>query len=285
MDNDSDDEDEDDLDEEHNHYPSLAEIVNELEIFYGIKEDSLQNNKEAWKKLSLKDDNSLRKVFEIAEKVDRLITKSDDDYSEQAQFNSRKTNFNKKNFHDHKRSNDTNVDELTKKMQNLSINGRGSTPVVNKTASILCQPESVEQIEEKFEEEKFSDSDNSLNDAVEFLVNAIKRKAQNDSEENESPKEKRVHRSLQDDPRTIATPALRKRKENELREKPSQAKELTPQIHPSIAAQPRIGKQIEKDLRDKERSKASTSKEDKQNNTSDVIEIDEDSENSSNKTK
>lgn len=171
-DNDSDDEDDDDLEEVHNHYPSLSEIVNELEIFYGIKEDqnvllreiralkirrnekvkdfniryrslylkldkkhkkkigvldyadSLQNNKEAWKKVSLKDDISLRKAFEIAEKVDRLITKSDDDFPEQPQFNSRKSNFNKKkNFHDHKRrSNDTDVDELTKQMQKLSIN-------------------------------------------------------------------------------------------------------------------------------------------------------------------
>ncbi|ORX76421.1 hypothetical protein BCR32DRAFT_284186 [Anaeromyces robustus] len=40
-DNDSDDEDEDDLEEEHNHYPSLSEIVNELEIFYGIKDQNV----------------------------------------------------------------------------------------------------------------------------------------------------------------------------------------------------------------------------------------------------
>lgn len=34
--------------------------------------DSLQNNHEAWKKVSLKDDISLQKAFKLAEKVDRL---------------------------------------------------------------------------------------------------------------------------------------------------------------------------------------------------------------------
>jgi len=45
--------------------------------------DSLVNNKEAWKRVSLKDHLSLNKAFEVAEKVDRLIPKT---YSDQYEF-------------------------------------------------------------------------------------------------------------------------------------------------------------------------------------------------------
>lgn len=41
--------------------------------------ESLQNNKEAWKRVSLKDDISLKKAFKVAEKVDRLITRLDNE--------------------------------------------------------------------------------------------------------------------------------------------------------------------------------------------------------------
>ncbi|ORX82284.1 hypothetical protein BCR32DRAFT_279006 [Anaeromyces robustus] len=139
---------------------------------------------------------SLRKAFEIAEKVDRLITRSDDDFSDHSQFNSY---------------------ELTKKMQKISINvcffckeEEHYQPECPKLKAII--DENLDQVEEKFEEKLHSDSDNL--------------KAQNDSERNESPKEKKVHRSLKDDPRPIATPALRKRKENELRKNQDKLKNL-----------------------------------------------------------
>ena len=36
--------------------------------------DALRNNEEAWKRVSLKDDISLNRAFDIAEKVDRVMT-------------------------------------------------------------------------------------------------------------------------------------------------------------------------------------------------------------------
>ena len=111
---------------------------------------------------------------------------------------------------------------------------------------------------------------------VEYLVNAIKRKASVDDEGNENPKGKKVHRSLKDNPRPIATPGLRKQKENQLRENPGQAAERTPQIQPSIAAQPSItkAKRKEKEVRDKERARARTPSEDQQTDGSEVAEVD-----------
>jgi len=72
--------------------------------------------------------------------------------------------------------------------------------------------------------------------------------------------EKRRHKSLKDDPRPIATPALRKKKEREIAE--NMDVQPTPnQIHPSIMSQPNINKEkvIEKGLRDKERASSSNS--------------------------
>ncbi|KAL6617749.1 hypothetical protein U3516DRAFT_865566, partial [Neocallimastix sp. 'constans'] len=84
------------------YYPSLQEITNALEEFYGTKEDqnnllrelrslkikrnerrkrhvsvldyvdALENNQEAWKPVALDDDLTLSKAYQIAEKVDRL---------------------------------------------------------------------------------------------------------------------------------------------------------------------------------------------------------------------
>ena len=96
--------------------------------------DSIQNNYEAWKKLSLKDDISMNKAFKIAEKVDRLSVR-----------NNNINNYNSSNSH-HNQSNSTSrfypkrrietfqttqvnnkpkpqdgVEELTEKMRNLSI--------------------------------------------------------------------------------------------------------------------------------------------------------------------
>ncbi len=174
----SDDDDDDEYQENAKKFPSLDKIINNLEIFYGIKEDqnvllrelralkikkhekvkdfniryrtlyhkldqkrkrkisvldyadSLQNNHEAWKRVSLKDDISLNKAFAIAEKVDRLLPKSNQDVYENY-YNSKRSNFNnpnfkKKTFTETKRmekgKKDADVEELTKRMKNLTIN-------------------------------------------------------------------------------------------------------------------------------------------------------------------
>lgn len=95
---------------------------------------------------------------------------------------------------------------------------------------------------------------------------------------------KRRHKSLKGNPTPITTPALRKKKENELAENPSI--QITPnQIHPSIIAQPSINKEkaIEKELRDKERAETSTSKQVEINSKSEIeiIDVEKDNLNSS----
>jgi len=123
------------------------------------------------------------------------------------------------------------------------------------------------------------------------LIAAAKRKADEISQEEESKNQgKRRHKSLKDDPRPFATPALRKKKEKELAETPNI--QINPnQIHPSIIAQPSINKEkaIEKELRDKERAESSNSSSSKQveiNPDSDIelIDVEEDNLNASNST-
>ena len=93
--------------------------------------DSLQNNHEAWKRVSLKDDISLNKAFSIAEKVDRLIPKSNQDSHENYYNNmNRRSNFNNSSFKKksytevkkmEKAKKDSDVEDLTKRMKNLTI--------------------------------------------------------------------------------------------------------------------------------------------------------------------
>lgn len=85
--------------------------------------DSLVSNREAWKRVSLKDHLSLTKAFEVAEKVDRLVRKNysePHDFTQSSVSHNPKINFKKKiNFEPkHK---DSSVDELTKKMKELKI--------------------------------------------------------------------------------------------------------------------------------------------------------------------
>lgn len=173
QDSDSEDESAEESDEEDSNtpYPSLDKVVDELERFYGTKEDqnvllrelralkikrnekvkdfniryrslylkldkkrrkkigvldyadSLQNNKEAWKRVSLKDNLSLRKAFEIAEKVDRLIPKFTSEYIDTSYSTRPKPYSKKKTIHETKKpKKDDDVEDLTKKMKNLSIN-------------------------------------------------------------------------------------------------------------------------------------------------------------------
>jgi len=87
----------------------------------------------------------------------------------------------------------------------------------------------------------------------EYLVAATKRKREQISKEHaiEKNQEKRPHRSLKDNPRPFATPAMRKKEEREL-----ENIEIPPpksQIHPSIMTQPLIHKEKEKEKELKEK--------------------------------
>ena len=92
------------------------------------------------------------------------------------------------------------------------------------------------------------------------MVAAFKRKRDNISKDHKGNQEKKIHKSLRDNPRPIVTPALRKKKENELKVNPT-PKQTSSQIHPSIMSQPLINleKQKEKEIRDKERASTSQS--------------------------
>ena len=92
--------------------------------------DSLANNHEAWKRVILKDHLSITKAFEIAEKVDRLHLKNSNEYYREFSkntsnhFNNDKNKFVKKHSLDnvkHKKSKDTSIEDLTKKMKELKI--------------------------------------------------------------------------------------------------------------------------------------------------------------------
>jgi len=108
---------------------------------------------------------------------------------------------------------------------------------------------------------------------LDYLVNVIKRKANHKDEETRDQREKRVHRSLRDDPKPIVIPGLRKQKENQLRGTSRPVKNPTAQLHLSIMAQPRIEKEkrIEKELRDKKRTSTSTSVENNKNSNVNII--------------
>jgi len=174
-------EESDDEEEEVNskEFPSLEEVVEGLETFYGTKEDqnvllrelralkikrnekvkdfniryrtlylkldkkkrkrisvfdyadSLRNNREAWKKVSLKDNISLNRAFTIAEKVDRLDIRGDFDNFSHTNVRSttqisyttpNKLNYNKTSSHTIKKpEKDTVMENLTRQMKNLKI--------------------------------------------------------------------------------------------------------------------------------------------------------------------
>jgi len=93
--------------------------------------DSLQENHEAWKRVSLKDDISLNKAFTIAEKVDRLIAKSSIETNENNYSFNKRSTFGKSNFKrepimeprkTEKTKKENDVDDLTKRMKKLTIN-------------------------------------------------------------------------------------------------------------------------------------------------------------------
>jgi len=93
--------------------------------------ESLQNNREAWRRVSLKDDISLEKAFSVAEKVDRLMTNTENESDNsnanmrKSYYNSSYTNHNRKDFSEgrkHEKKNDEEVEDLTKRMKKLTIN-------------------------------------------------------------------------------------------------------------------------------------------------------------------
>lgn len=179
----SEDEEEEESDSEEkkkDEYPSLKEIVEAIETFYGLKEDqnmllrelralrikrnervkdfntrfrsiylkldkkrkkrvsvldyidALRNNEEAWKKVSLKDDISLNRAFDIAEKVDRVMNlRPSKEYSTEIvnprinirnnYQNNRKVVRENYEVRSPKRNKDYELEDLTKKMKNLTI--------------------------------------------------------------------------------------------------------------------------------------------------------------------
>ena len=106
---------------------------------------------------------------------------------------------------------------------------------------------------------------------VDYLVGASKRKIY-DVNNDEGSAEKRIHKSLKENPKSIITPALRKQKEREIKENNINNK-IVKQIKPSILAQPRIEKEkeIERQIRDNERASNSNTNNDKisSNNSND----------------
>jgi len=160
--------------------PSLKEIIEALETFYGLKEDqnillhelralrikrnervkdfntrfrsiylkldnkrkksvsvldyidALRKNEEAWKRVSLKDDISLTRAFDIAEKVDRVMNlRPSKEYSTEIvnprinirnnYQNNRKVVRDNYEVRSPKRNKDYEIEDLTKKMKNLTI--------------------------------------------------------------------------------------------------------------------------------------------------------------------
>ena len=67
----------------------------------------------------------------------------------------------------------------------------------------------------------------------------LKKKRDNISKDHKGNQEKKIHKSLRDNPRPIVTPVLRKKKENELKDNLT-PKQTSSQIHPSIMSQPLI---------------------------------------------
>ncbi len=98
--------------------------------------DSIENNVEAWKRIALFDDIPLSKAFKIAEKADRLNymgnnqrrhSSSSSQPTSSSSFNANR-NYNnypmKRNFEQKvqiKRKEDNDIEEITRKMKNLTI--------------------------------------------------------------------------------------------------------------------------------------------------------------------
>eukprot|EP00833_Pecoramyces_ruminatium_P012634 jgi/Orpsp1_1/1186666/evm.model.d7180000052401.1 len=242
--------------------------------------DSLQPNVEAWKKISMKDDITLMKAFTIAEKVDRLTIKTQSSGYTPINYNNTQINYNKKvwnpnaltnttksnnfikkenNGADKKNNLQKDIDDLTNKMKHLSVRGRGSTPVVNKIASLNYEPATSTNTEKPKDNDKLENKDlneeliynDDLDEKLTYIISALNEKRKRDKEATPS---KRIRKSLKDNPQIINTPALRKQKENELELEP-ELENPKNQIMPSILSQPRIEKEkeIEKELRNKER--------------------------------
>jgi len=97
--------------------------------------DSIENNVEAWKRLTLFDDIPLSKAFKIAEKADRLnyMGCNQRRHPSNPSFSANTSSFNNKiNFHppirnkleqkvNIKPKEDNDIEELTRKMRNLTI--------------------------------------------------------------------------------------------------------------------------------------------------------------------
>ena len=139
---------------------------------------------------------------------------------------------------------------ILRKQTFKSLKGRRSTPIVNKIASIKYQQSSAndyfheeiedqeksyELSEDEIEEEDINDLENDdlIQDENDYLVAAFKRKRDNIGKDHKGNQEKKIHKSLRDNPWLIVTPALRKKKENELKANPT-PKQTSSQIHPSI---------------------------------------------------
>ncbi|KAG4084962.1 hypothetical protein H8356DRAFT_1062634 [Neocallimastix lanati (nom. inval.)] len=253
------------------YYPSLQEITNALEEFYGTKEDqnillrelrvldyvdALENNQEAWKRVALEDDLTLSKAYQIAEKVDRLQNRSTQGSTQPRQNFTSNNSFSNNYSRSNLRSSNTNNYNNQKSFDKLRIErGSRSSPIVNKTASLKYHQESINKefsnIKEILDSENFKNS----NHLIAAMTRNSKRKSdQVDSITHESGR-KRSHRSLKDNPITILTPALRKKQEEEMTSKTPQEKYKN-QVSPSILTEPRIEKEKmkEKAIRDKERA-------------------------------
>ena len=91
-------------------------------------------------------------------------------------------------------------------------------------------------------------------DEEEYIVSAINGK-RNLEETTNTSSNKKIHKSLRNDPRPILTPALRKKNEKEM-DTQNVVQHVKNQIQPSILTQPRINKEKSKErkLRDKERA-------------------------------
>lgn len=94
---------------------------------------------------------------------------------------------------------------------------------------------------------------------VDYLVGATKCKFRNDNKD-ERNADKRIHKTLKDNPKFIIIPSLRKQREREMEESNISNKILR-RIKPSILTQPRIEKkEIERKICNNERANSSNDK-------------------------
>jgi len=151
-------------------------------------------------------------------------------------------------------------------------NGIRSSPILNKAASLKYQKEiknsRLSNIEETPANKRVVNKKK-----VDYLVGASKRKIY-DVNNDEGSAEKRIHKSLKENPKPIITPTLRKQKEREIKEN-NISNKIVKQINPSILAQPRIEKEkeIERQIRDNKRASNSITNNNKisNNNSNDNI--------------